>query len=209
MSQQRSVGLVMEGAVITHKYLGAGEALFSSVSAHSLAGRSGPRVLSARRERDFEEEQGGQGHWLCSTTGSPSQPCFPDCSFYECSQGSGVDILRGWRVCRDGGPTVRKLGFPRLLKWLRNLVSGRGISPDLPGRADFPGGFLGVNFQGQHPSSTDSFYCHGDRLLLSPVRSLSCRHHDNLWGLEAQLQSTSETRARTEVQGHYDCHRLS
>lgn len=51
MSQQRSVGLVMEGAVITHKYLGAGEALFASISAHSLAGRSGPRVLSARRER--------------------------------------------------------------------------------------------------------------------------------------------------------------
>ena len=39
------------------------------------------------------------------------------------------------------------------------------------------------------------------------MKSLSSRHHDNLWGLERQLQSTSQTRARTEAWGHYDCHK--
>lgn len=42
----------MEGVVIAHKDVEAGEILFSSVSAHSLAGSSGAGVI--RQERDFE-----------------------------------------------------------------------------------------------------------------------------------------------------------
>ena len=50
VDQQRAVCFVIKGSVITHKCLGRG-GLFSAVSAHILAGRSGPRVLP-EGERD-------------------------------------------------------------------------------------------------------------------------------------------------------------
>lgn len=89
------------------------------MSAHTLAGRSGPKVLLDGRETGGQQGRTrrnrlgrGAGQWSTNGQCSVSHPHSPDCSVFKCSQESRVGTLYSWRVDRDDGTTVRNLGFP-------------------------------------------------------------------------------------------------
>lgn len=79
------ISFVIKGSVITHRYMGGGETLFSAVSAHTLVGR--PRVLS-EGERGWQGEVPGGVGWAGTLAVehekgrcSVSQPRYPDLQF--------------------------------------------------------------------------------------------------------------------------------
>lgn len=100
-------------------------------------------------------------------------------SLYGCSQDSALSILSVCRVERDDSTAVRKLGFPGQWNSSGNVSSG-GESLLLPQEELISQECSCVLISKASVLSLQTVYCHGDSLLLCPMKSLSCRHHDNL-----------------------------
>lgn len=100
-------------------------------------------------------------------------------SLYWCSQDSALGILSVWRVESDDSTAVRKLGFPGQWNGSGNVSSG-GESLLFSQEELISQECSCVLISKASVLSPQTLYCHGDSLLLCPMKSLSCRHHDNL-----------------------------